>query len=143
MTETILDTGPLVAWLNAADQHHDWCARTFVGLTLPIITCESVIAEAAHRLRKYGGGVETLCQVLESGDLHLIPVADLPAVASFMRKYQTDFADASVVWLSEQYPKAKVFTVDFTDFKVYRRFKNQAVPLVERLAAGLESPEVD
>jgi hypothetical protein len=47
-----------------------------------------------------------------------------------MRKHETNVADASVVWLTNQYPSAKVFTVDFTDFKVYRRFKNQAVPLV-------------
>lgn len=90
------------------------------------------MAEAAHRLRKYGSGVESLCQLLESGELRVDPVSDLPAVAQFMRKYETDFADSSVVWLSEQYPNAKVFTVDFTDFKVYRRFKNQAIPLVAK-----------
>ena len=97
------------------------------------MTCESVVAEAAHRLRKYGSGVESLCTLLESGELQVDPVSDLPAVAQFMRKYETDFADASVGWLSEKYPRARVFTVDFTDFKVYRRFKNQAIPLVERL----------
>jgi uncharacterized protein len=48
-----------------------------------------------------------------------------------MRRYQTDFADASVVMLSEQYPRARVFTIDFGDFRVYRRFKNQSVPIFE------------
>ncbi|MBE7539313.1 MAG: PIN domain-containing protein [Bryobacterales bacterium] len=129
--ETILDTGPLVAWLCQADQHHAWCSRIFSKLPLPVVTCESVIAEAAHRLRKYGSGVESLCQLLESGELKIETIADLPAAASFMRKYETDFADASVVWLSEQHPRAKVFTVDFKDFTVYRRFKNQMIPLVE------------
>lgn len=97
------------------------------------MTCESVVAEAAHRLRKYGSGVESLCLLLESGELRVDPISNLPAVAQYMRKYKTDFADASVVWLSEQYPNARVFTVDITDFKVYRRFKNQAIPLIERL----------
>jgi predicted nucleic acid-binding protein len=131
-TEVILDTGPLVAWLCESDQHHDWCSKVFKGLPLPVLTCEAVVAETAHRVRKYGSGVESLCQLLESGELMVIPVSDLTAVAAFMRKYGSDFADASVVWLSEQYPKATVFTVDFTDFKVYRRFKNQTVPLVEK-----------
>jgi len=131
--DTVLDTGPLVAWLCESDQHHEWCAKYFSRLRLPVVTCESVVAEAAHRLRKYGSGVESLCTLLESGELQVDPVSDLPAVAQFMRKYETDFADASVVWLSEKYPRARVFTVDFTDFKVYRRFKNQAIPLVERL----------
>lgn len=130
--EVILDTGPLVAWLCQSDQHYGWCARVFSELPLPVLTCESVVAETAHRLRKYGSGVESLCQLLESGELRVEPVSDLPSVSAFMRKYETDFADASIVWLSEQYPKAKVFTVDFTDFRTYRRFKNQAIPLVEK-----------
>jgi hypothetical protein len=49
-----------------------------------------------------------------------------------MRKFGADFADASVVWLSEKYPKAKVFTVDFGDFRVYRRFESQPLPLIEK-----------
>lgn len=130
--DTILDTGPLVAWLCRGDQHHDWCTKIFSRLPLPVLTCESVIAEAAHRLRKYGNGIDGLCELLESEELQVEPIADLNAVAAFMRKYNTDFADASVVWLSERYPKAKVFTVDFTDFGVYRRLKNQPIPLVGR-----------
>jgi len=130
--EIVLDTGPLVAWLCHADQHHAWCSKIFSRLPLPVATCESVIAEAAHRLRKYGSGVESLCQLLESGELRVEAVSDLHAVAGFMRKYESDFADASVVWLSEKYPKARVFTVDFTDFKIYRRFRNQVIPLVEK-----------
>jgi uncharacterized protein len=130
--EVILDTGPLVAWLCEADQHHAWCAKVFSSLPLPVVTCESVVAETAHRVRKYGSGVEGLCRLLESEELRVEPVSDLAAIAAFMCKYQTDFADASVVWLSERYPKARVFTIDFTDFKIYRRFKNQAVPLIEK-----------
>ncbi len=97
-----------------------------------MVTCESVVAETAHRLRKYGPGVDTLCELLESDELRIEPVGDLPAVAAFMRKYQTDFVDASVVWLSEQYPKARVFTVDFTDFRIYRRFRSHPIPLIEK-----------
>jgi len=128
----ILDTGPLVAWLCAADQHHAWCAEIFEKLPLPVVTCESVLAEAAHRLRKYGAGAEGLCQLLESTELRVESVGDLAACARFMRKYRTDFADASVVGLSERHPKARVFTIDFTDFRVYRRFRNQEIPLIER-----------
>jgi predicted nucleic acid-binding protein len=129
---TILDTGPLVAWLCQSDQHHAWCSNVLSRLALPVVTCESVIAETVHRVRKYGAGIEGLCQLLESGELIVESISDLPTVAAYMRKYDADFADASVVWLSEQYPKARVFTVDFTDFKVYRRFKNQTIPLVDR-----------
>lgn len=101
-------------------------------MALPVVTCESVVAEAAHRLLKYGPGIDGLCELIESEDLRLERVSDVSSVTAFMRKYRADFADASVVWLSEQYPKAKVFTVDFGDFGVYRRFRSQPIPLIEK-----------
>ncbi len=129
--EVVLDTGPLVAWLNESDQHHAWCAEIFQHLELPLVTTESVIAEAAHHLMGYKGSADALCEIIESGGWILEPVAELDAVCRFMRRYQTDFADASVVWLSERHPRARVFTIDFAHFRVYRRFRNQSVPLFE------------
>jgi len=61
-----------------------------------------------------------------------VPVTDLRAVCALMRHYQTDFADASIMWLSEQFPRASVFTVDFSDFQIYRRLRNQPLPLIEK-----------
>jgi uncharacterized protein len=127
----ILDTGPLVVWLVESDQHHAWCAKVFERLPLPVVTTEAVITEAAHHLLGYERSVDALCEILESGSLRVEAVADLPAVCAFMRRYRTDFADASIVWLSEQYPKARVFTVDFGDFQIYRRLRNEPVPLIE------------
>jgi predicted nucleic acid-binding protein len=128
--EVILDTGPLVAWLSHSDQHHEWCSRVLENLRLPLVTTEAVIAETAHHLLGYDQSADALCEILESGALEIAPISNLGAVCTFMRRYQTDFTDASIVWLSEQYPRATVFTVDFGDFRVYRRFKNQVIPLV-------------
>jgi hypothetical protein len=41
-----------------------------------------------------------------------------------------DAADASLVVLSELFPKAKVITTDRWDFTVCRRFKRQKTPAV-------------
>ena len=38
--------------------------------------------------------------------------------------------DASLVVLSELHPKAKITTTDVRDFTVYRRFRNEALPLI-------------
>jgi hypothetical protein len=43
---------------------------------------------------------------------------------------QMDAGDASLVVLSERFPKAKIITVDVRDFTVYRRFRNQPLPLI-------------
>jgi hypothetical protein len=40
-----------------------------------------------------------------------------------------DPADASLVVLSEQNPKASLVTVD-SDFRIYRRFRREILPLI-------------
>jgi len=48
-----------------------------------------------------------------------------------MEKYeQMDACDGSLVVLSEQYPKARIITVDMRDFPVYRRFGREPLPLI-------------
>lgn len=44
--QVILDTGPLVALLNAGDQWHDWTQRQLAEIAPPLLTCEAVLAEA-------------------------------------------------------------------------------------------------
>ena len=41
-----------------------------------------------------------------------------------------DFADACLVVMSELHPHARIVTVDVEDFSVYRRFRNQPVPIL-------------
>lgn len=41
-----------------------------------------------------------------------------------------DICDGSLVVLSEQYPAAKIITVDVRDFTVYRRFGRESLPLI-------------
>jgi hypothetical protein len=48
-----------------------------------------------------------------------------------MMKYERmDAGDASLVVLSELFPRAKVVTADMRDFKVYRRFEREQLPLL-------------
>ena len=42
---------------------------------------------------------------------------------------EMDAGDATLVVLSELFPRAKLITVD-DDFRRYRRLRNQAIPLV-------------
>jgi hypothetical protein len=52
-------------------------------------------------------------------------------IHSLLEKYpQMDAGDASLVALSERFPKAKIITTDVRDFTVYRRFRNDALPLI-------------
>lgn len=58
--QVVLDAGPLVAWLSDNDQHPELCSSILCRPPLPVVTCESVIAEAAHRPPKFGYGVDGL-----------------------------------------------------------------------------------
>ena len=41
-----------------------------------------------------------------------------------------DAGDCSLVILAELMPRATVITMDTAHFRIYRRFRNQAVPLL-------------
>ena len=133
MPEHILDTGPLVGWMNRRDQWHRWSVSTMQTLKPPLITCESVIAEAVWHLRDSREAVDRLYGLVEAGALRIVPVlpdhiAHLCAVSA---KYaEMDFCDAAVVRLSEIHPRAVVLTTDTGHFTVYRRFHNKPIPLV-------------
>ena len=52
----IIDTGPIVAFLNKSDKYHEWAIIQFSQLIPPFFTCESVISEACFLLRHTENG---------------------------------------------------------------------------------------
>ena len=56
MRAAILDTGPLVAFLDRAEQHHRWVAERIEELDTPLLVCEPVLAEAI-RDRHHSGWI--------------------------------------------------------------------------------------
>ena len=133
MAEQIVDTGPLVGWINSRDQWHRWSVTALEKLEPPLITCEAVIAEATWQLGRSRTAVDRLYGLVESG---AIRVADLlpdhmPHIRALCAKYaQMDFCDAGVVRLSEIFPRATVITTDKAHFTVYRRFRADRIPLL-------------
>lgn len=133
MADLIIDTGPLVGWINGRDQWHRWSAATLSELDPPLITCEAVIAEAAWLLARSRDAVDQLCGLVDSGALRVSEL--LPDHISHIRalsaKYpQMDFCDAAVVRLSEMFPRSTVITTDSAHFTVYRRFGNKPIGLI-------------
>jgi predicted nucleic acid-binding protein len=132
MINYLVDAGPLIGLLDGADQWHRWSRQTLTVLDEPLATTETALAEACHRLRNFRPALQELVVFLAEGRLQLIPVfAEHPhRVGELLAKYpQMDVGDATLVVLSELCPRARLITVD-DDFRHYRRFRNQAVPLV-------------
>jgi predicted nucleic acid-binding protein len=127
----IADTGFLVAFANRNDRHHQWALSLASRVTEPLLTCEAVLAETAFHLSNAG----LVLAMIQDG---LIALAfdcqdHLPQLAALAKRYndrQPDLADLCLVRMSELYPRHSVITVDREDFRIYRRNKREAIPLI-------------
>ena len=127
----IADTGFLVAFANRGDRHHDWAVGVAERVREPLLTCEAVLAEASFHL----GSVSLVLAMVTEG--LVTPAFDcrehLPQLAALANRYadrSPDLADLCLIRMSELHPRHSVITVDRRDFRVYRRNKREAIPLV-------------
>jgi predicted nucleic acid-binding protein len=132
--EIIVDTGPLVALLVKSDSHHPWTVDRLRELRPPFLTCEPVLAEVAHLVRRVRNGIDRFVELLLSDLLRveLDLMAERDAVGRLLRKYADrpmSLADACLVRLAELNDTAAVLTVD-GDFAVYRKHGRRAIPLI-------------
>lgn len=135
LRRTLIDTGPIVAILSAADEHHERCVAAMAELPAPLVTTWPVVTEAQWLLRKDARGVDALFQAFETQVLELAPLgADALAwLSEFLRRYRrmgAQLADASLVYLAEREGIGTVFTLDRRDFSVYRYGKNRSLSLI-------------
>lgn len=124
----IADTGVIVALLARNDPFHSWAVDAFRSNS-PFITCEAVIVEAASFFPE----PRPVLKLIERGDLVLqFHLSDnLTEVMPLVAKYADrpmDLADACIVRMSELERDTKVWTVDRSDFSVYRRNGNELIP---------------
>ena len=135
MRATLIDTGPLVAFLNRRDRHHRWAVDTMAALRPPLLTCEAVLSEACYLVRKLPHGGEAVLEMLARGVVR--PVFRLEeeaaAVKTLLSKYgdvPMDLADACLVRMTELYAESVLVTVD-TEFRdIYRRLGRKHIPTV-------------
>lgn len=127
----IADAGLIIAALDRADAHHTWAARLLRKQSPPWLVCEPVLAEISASL----GTPEPVLEMLRLGDLEIgfkleDNIVEVRAIVKKYRDQKVDLADACVVRMSELFRDPVVFTVDRTDFLVYRRYGRQMIPCV-------------
>ncbi len=137
-TRVILDTGPLVGYLNRNDQHHAWASRCWSALYDPLWTCESVLSEAVFALQSEALNPEPIFRLVERGLIRLGFVVEKHQTDVFqlLRKYADQpmsLADACLVRMAELTDQCQVFTTD-RDFLVYRRKGRHIIPLLSPFA---------
>ncbi len=125
MTETVLlDTGPLVAFLNRRDHHHERCVKCWEKLRARLATVWLVLTEAAFLLSYAPGGVDTLMEMAERDAFAIrdIREPDVKRMRELLRKYgdlPMDLADAALVAVGEREQVETVFTLDVRGFSVF------------------------
>ena len=133
-SRVIIDTGPLVALLNRKDHSHAWVVQQLQDIQPPMVTCESVLAEATYLTRKTPGARVALIEMVGEGFLTIgMAVADHhSALLAMVRRYADvpmSLADACLVRLAELFPQSPVLTLD-SDFSVYRKNGRQVIEVL-------------
>ncbi|MDD2762750.1 MAG: PIN domain-containing protein [Opitutaceae bacterium] len=130
--KAIVDAGPLVGWLNADDQWHAWSVEVLSDCRGALSTTEIVLGEACWHLGGNTKPAHALLSLVRNGAVVLVQPwpEHLARTQELMLKYACmDAADASLVVLSELHPRAQIITTDFANFRLYRRFRDQPLPL--------------
>ena len=131
----LVDTGPIVAILNEADEHHDACVDELRAINGPLLTCWPVITEVAWLLRAYPTALSRLLSSFNGQPFELTPLnmADMSGISAIMSRYRSlgvQLADASLVHLANRDGVDTIFTLDRRDFGVLRRSAGQKFRLI-------------
>jgi predicted nucleic acid-binding protein len=129
--ELLLDTGPLVALLDASERRHEDCKAFFSAWRGSVVTSEAVVTEAVYLLSSVEVDGTKALEFCLRGGATVKPWTEGRALraSELMRKYRDipmDYADASLVALAEELGTPDVFTLDRKGFAAYRWQRRRA-----------------
>jgi predicted nucleic acid-binding protein len=137
MSQTIMDSGPLVGWFCKRDSHHEWAMRVIGDLPVGALVCEAVLAEVCHLVAKDGVPAAAVLKLVEQNDLVLLSlVGEVSPIRALMERYKDapmDFADACVVRMAELNPGTVVCTTD-GHFRFFRKSSGEIIALLAPFA---------
>lgn len=124
--DVLLDTGPLVALLDAADAHHKECLAQWNTLGERCLTTEAVLTESTHLVSRGGADPNIPLDFLLAARIPIVGLepSGHELAARLMRRYRNvpmDYADATLVVLAEALKIRRVFTLDRRGFRTYKR----------------------
>jgi uncharacterized protein len=132
----LLDTGPLVAYLDGRDPAHAESAACVDSFSGEFHTTGAVITEAMHMVSAARDGALLLAEFVAASRTRVhdfAQPAELRAAAALMAKYSDtpmDYADATLVLLAERIAVVDVLTLDRRGFSTYRTSRGQALRML-------------
>ncbi len=133
MAAIIIDSGPLVALTDEAEQHHAWSKASLTLIQSPLLTCEAVLSEACFLLAPVHQSYSRLAVLIEKGIVVPVSMGGFHLqIFDLMEKYHSvpmSFADACLVCMVENNPGSSLFTLD-RHFTIYRQQRRRLIPLI-------------
>jgi predicted nucleic acid-binding protein len=132
----LVDTGPLVAYLDAEDPTHEDVARKLEPFRGQLITTSAVITEVMHFVSADSRGPRLLVEWLAASSIAVYDFCqplELRAAVALMEKYgdtPMDFADATLLLLAEALQTYEILTLDRRGFSTFRTRDGRPLRLV-------------
>ena len=136
MNVWLLDTGPVVAYLDAADPAHEEVCAAMDGYSGRSVTTPAVITEVMYFVSATRGGPQALAELVDRSGMTVYDVCqppDLREASRLMERYRNtpmDFADATLLLLADVLEVFDVLTLDRRGFSAYRTPEGRRVRLV-------------
>lgn len=136
MKLVLLDTGPIVAYLDKSDSHHALVRERINGIRGVPVTTAAVITETMFFLQDIIEGPTRAVEFLAQAQAEIFDAfteARLTAATALMEKYRDtpmDFADASLVVAAAELNADRILTLDERGFRTYRYKRNKSFDLM-------------
>lgn len=136
MKTWLLDTGPLVAYLDASDPGHGRVVACLESFSGQVATTSAVITEAMYFVSASKDGPRLLGELVAASRTEVYDLCRPPELlqaAMLMKKYADtpmDFADATLVLLAEALDVRDILTLDRRGFSTYRTRERRSLRLV-------------
>ncbi|TVP98742.1 MAG: PIN domain-containing protein [Balneolaceae bacterium] len=130
----LIDTGPIVAFLNKNDQFHSYVEQQMAAFPAPFYTCEAVITESFFLMSRIRDGANKLIELLTAQHIRIQSIypEHQNAVHRRIQNYSNipmSFADACLVQMAEDSDNSSIFTLD-SDFLIYRTSGGNPLSLI-------------
>jgi predicted nucleic acid-binding protein len=128
----LIDTGPLVAYLNRRDAAHGEVTASLESFTGRLVTTSAVVGEVMYFVSEFANGPISFARLIMDSHIHVAetgPPARILAAAELMSRYSglpMDFADATLVLLAAELGVIDIFTLDRRGFTTYRTPKGKS-----------------
>jgi hypothetical protein len=132
----IVDTGPLVAYLDASEKQHARVAARLDTFTGRLLTTTAVITEAMHLVATARRGPALLAEFVAQSGIQVFDFSEPAALAEAARRMEKyanipmDYADATLVLLAERLGTFEILTLDYRGFTVFRSSQGKSFSMV-------------